>query len=206
MHYSGRLKGLKDQTLNHGEIILMTGNSTIYSAQGFFILLHNLHDEFAKLEDREYLKDIGISYQQFLVLITIQSSHPPVNQTVVAKKLRRNLNGISAIINRMVKQGLLIRKRSDVDRRQTMVSLTPQGQAKLENGIKTGNKLKERLASMLSEDDIQESAEILSKVRYLILKELGEENNAEWFDKFVNNIFNLLTQPETTQEHVQPRA
>jgi MarR family transcriptional regulator, transcriptional regulator for hemolysin len=155
------------------------------------ILFHNLYDLLAKLEDRTYSIEVGLSYQQSLVLITVESSDPPVSQTLIAKRLGRNLNVISTIVDRMVKQGLLIRVRSKKDRRETRVSLTPQGKDKLHKAIEVGNRLKERLGSMLSDSDIEESMKFLVNLRSIVHRELDGEITPDW-DENANRIMGML--------------
>jgi MarR family transcriptional regulator, transcriptional regulator for hemolysin len=169
------------------------------------ILFHNLYDLLAKLEDRTYSVEVGLSYQQSLVLITVESSDPPVSQTLIAKRLGRNLNVISTIVDRMVKQGLLIRVRSKKDRRETRVSLTPQGKDKLNKAIEVGNKLKERLGSMLSDSEIQESMRFLVNLRSIVHRELDGEFTPDW-DENANRIMDMLKHGGNETVHEEKRV
>jgi DNA-binding MarR family transcriptional regulator len=93
------------------------------------LLLHSMQSLLTKLEENAYAAQAGISYQQFLILITIEASEPPVNQTTVAKSIQRNLNSISMIIDRMERLGLVVRERSKEDRRETHLTLTSLGKS-----------------------------------------------------------------------------
>jgi DNA-binding MarR family transcriptional regulator len=140
-----------------------------------FLLLHSLHDLLTKLEDRMCHREIGVSYQQFSILVTIECSQPPVSQTDIADKMQRNPNGISMILSRMEKQGLLVRVRSKTDHRENIVSLTPKARQILIKALKVINALKKRLGSSLSTEEMQITMEACGKLRSHILEELGEQ-------------------------------
>jgi len=126
-----------------------------------------------RVEEAAYSTRAGISYPQFLILITVESSEPPVSQTTISRRIHRNLNTISMIVDRMEKLGLVMRVRSEDDRRETHVSLTPLGKAKLAKAIEVGGALKQRLADVFSEKEIEDTMRLLAKFRDQILKELG---------------------------------
>jgi DNA-binding MarR family transcriptional regulator len=145
------------------------------SSHEAFLLLHNLQGLLTKLEETTYATDAGISYQQFLVLITVESSEPPVNQTTVAKAIQRNLNSISMIIDRMEKLGLVTRERSKDDRRETHLIVTALGRKKLAKAIQVGVALEERLGSALNEQELEDGMRLMVKLRNQVLKEMGRE-------------------------------
>jgi DNA-binding MarR family transcriptional regulator len=145
------------------------------SCQAAYLLLHNTKGLLTKLQERTYSNRAGISYQQFLVLITIESCDPPVTQTMISKKIERNLNTISMAVDRMEKLGLVRRVRSEEDRREAHVSLTPLGKEKLARAIEVGGALKERLCKTLTEVELQEAMGIMAKFRNQILKEMRRE-------------------------------
>jgi DNA-binding MarR family transcriptional regulator len=145
------------------------------SCQAAYLLLHNTKDLLTKLEERTYSNRAGISYQQFLVLITIASFDPPVSQTMISRKIERNLNTISMAVDRMEKLGLVRRVRSEEDRREAHVSLTPLGNEKLAKAIEVGVALRERLCKTLTEVELQEAMRIMGKFRNQILKEMRRE-------------------------------
>lgn len=145
------------------------------SGQEAFLLLHNMMGLLTKVEETTYSNQAGISYPQFLILITVESSEPPVSQTTISKKIQRNLNTISMIVDRMEKLGLVKRVRSEEDRRETHVSLTPLGKEKLAKAIKVGAGLKERLSGALTDEDLEQCMRLMAKFRDQILKEMGRE-------------------------------
>ncbi len=145
------------------------------SAHVAFLLLHNVMGLLTKLEESVYASKAGISYQQFLILITVAAAEPPVSQTTISKKIQRNLNSISMIVDRMEKQGLVRRVRSEEDRRETHVSLTDLGREKMNKAIDIGVPLRERLSKDLTEEEVQQAIRLLGKFRNGILQELGKD-------------------------------
>jgi DNA-binding MarR family transcriptional regulator len=140
-----------------------------------FLLLHNVLGLLTKLEETTYASKAGISYQQFLILVTVESSEPPVSQTTIARAIQRNLNSISMIVDRMEKQGLVTRVRSKDDRRETHVSLTELGHEKLARAIEVGIPMRERLGSVFTDAELAEWARLMGKLKAQILKETGKE-------------------------------
>jgi DNA-binding MarR family transcriptional regulator len=140
-----------------------------------FLLLHNVLGLLTKLEETTYASKAGISYQQFLILVTVESSEPPVSQTTIARAIQRNLNSISMIVDRMEKQGLVTRVRSKDDRRETHVSLTDLGHQKLVKAIEVGIPMRERLGGVFTDEELVEWTKLMGKLKVQILKEMGKE-------------------------------
>jgi DNA-binding MarR family transcriptional regulator len=128
-----------------------------------------------KLEEKVYAAEAGISYPQFLVLVNVASSEPPVTQTTIARRIQRELNSVSMLVDRMERLGLVTKSRSEVDRRETHVALTPLGKKKLARAIEVGTALRERLGIAFSEEEAQEGIRLTTKLRNQILKELGQK-------------------------------
>jgi DNA-binding MarR family transcriptional regulator len=139
------------------------------------LVLHNIEGLLTKLEEGNYSSKAGLSYPQFLILITIEASEPPVTETDVADSIQRNLNTVSMMLDRMEKAGLVKRERSGKDRREVHVSLTPVGKNKLGKGIDVGGALSERLGSAFSAEEIEKAMLLMGKLRNQLLKEMGRE-------------------------------
>lgn len=73
-----------------------------------------------------YLKPLGITYTQYLVLLVLwEHDEQPVND--IGKKLMLGINTTSPLIKRMEKMGLVARHGSESDKRQQYVYLTAKG-------------------------------------------------------------------------------
>ena len=72
------------------------------------------------------LADQGLTYPQYLVLLVLwEKDAQPVND--IAKRLQLETNTITPLLQRMEKEGLLVRRKGEKDARQMIVSLTRKG-------------------------------------------------------------------------------
>ncbi len=72
------------------------------------------------------LSEQGLTYPQYLVLLVLwEKDAQPVND--IAKRLFLETNTVTPLLQRMEKEGILIRAKGEKDARQTIVSLTRKG-------------------------------------------------------------------------------
>ena len=70
--------------------------------------------------------ELGITYPQYLVLMVLwEKDEQPVND--IAHRLLLETNTVTPLLQRMEKQGLVVRHRGEQDKRQQIVSLTEEG-------------------------------------------------------------------------------
>lgn len=81
-----------------------------------------------------YFKPFGITYAQYLVLMLLWE-HDNRIVSDITERLHLETNTITPLLQRMEKQGLIVRQRSQADSRQRIVSLTGEGK-RLEEQIK----------------------------------------------------------------------
>ena len=68
----------------------------------------------------------GLTYPQYLVLLVLwEKDAQPVND--IAKRLFLETNTVTPLLQRMEKEGILVRTKGDKDARQMIVSLTRKG-------------------------------------------------------------------------------
>ena len=68
----------------------------------------------------------GLTYPQYLVLLVLwEKDARPVND--IANRLYLETNTVTPLLQRMEKEGILIRKKGKEDTRQMIVHLTPKG-------------------------------------------------------------------------------
>jgi len=83
---------------------------------------------------------LGITYPQYLVMMVLwEEDCQPVND--IAHRLLLETNTVTPLLQRMEKQGLVVRKRGEHDKRQQIVSLTEKGrelEEKAYNSIPSG--------------------------------------------------------------------
>ena len=75
---------------------------------------------------RPLLEPLGLTYPQYLVMLVLWEKD---NQLVgdLCQRLRLNTNTLTPMLQRMEKEGFIIRTRGIADGRQTLVSLTKKG-------------------------------------------------------------------------------
>ena len=72
------------------------------------------------------LNTLGITYPQYLVMMVLwEKDCQPVND--IAHRLLLETNTVTPLLQRMEKQGIVVRKRGEQDKRQQIVSLTQKG-------------------------------------------------------------------------------
>lgn len=81
-----------------------------------------------------YFKKFGITYPQYLVLMVLWEKDNRVISEIT-DLLKLETNTVTPLLQRMEKQGLIVRQKSVSDSRQRVVSLTKEGK-KLEEEIK----------------------------------------------------------------------
>ena len=73
------------------------------------------------------LSEYGLTYPQYLVLLVLwEKDAQPVND--IAKRLFLETNTVTPLLQRMEKEGILVRRKGEKDARQMIVSLTEKGQ------------------------------------------------------------------------------
>lgn len=82
------------------------------------------------------LTKLGITYPQYLVLMVLwEKDNLLVND--IAHRLLLETNTITPLLQRMEKQGIVVRQRGNKDKRQQIVSLTEKGKALEEQAFNT---------------------------------------------------------------------
>ena len=108
------------------------------------------------------LNELGITYPQYLVLMVLwEQDSQPVND--IAHRLLLETNTVTPLLQRMEKQGIVVRKKGEQDKRQQIVSLTDKGREMEQKAFEIIPKgMSERLASCpIKMSDYQKLAESL---------------------------------------------
>jgi DNA-binding MarR family transcriptional regulator len=77
---------------------------------------------------RPMLERLGLTYPQYLVLVTLRPGRP-ASVKDVADALRLDHGTLTPLLRRMEAAGLITRRRSDVDERRVELGLTGAGEA-----------------------------------------------------------------------------
>ena len=84
------------------------------------------------LNARNLARDTGLTMAQLLVMQALADAGSLAVKDI-SIRLGVSQATMTSVIDRMVTKGLVRREKSDIDRRQTMISLTDAGHAKLES-------------------------------------------------------------------------
>lgn len=118
-----------------------------------------------RMENR-ILHHVGLTTRKHSVLFALRNLPDPVTVTDVAHWLDRNPNGISMLIDRMVKDNLVKRVRDMKDRRSVRLQITPKGEKAIIEGNKLTKQAFEELFGGISDERFAEVGEILEKIRF----------------------------------------
>lgn len=114
--------------------------------------------------------EYGLTVEQYAVLIVLNYAGGTVRITDIAQWLIRSTNSITMIVDRMVKAGLVNRKRDRVDRRAVKVTATSKGNAAVKQAHMAILEFVRKIFQPLSNEDENTLSSLLGTVKYEILK------------------------------------
>lgn len=133
------------------------------SLNAWMLFRHTFYS-IVKCED-ELFAGIGLTSQQFAVLMVLKQAPGPVTLTDVANWLDRDTASITSIIDNMSKKGLVERVRDLKDRRAVRLVITPHGEEILSQAREPTVKQLMDIMSCLSVKEIQTFTRLLDKIR-----------------------------------------
>jgi DNA-binding MarR family transcriptional regulator len=117
-----------------------------------WVLLRQACNLVLKCEDRTF-SEYGLTTEQHSVLMAIEHIDDPVKVTDVARWLDRSVNSVSLIIDRMLKAGLVIRRRDLPDRRAVRLTMTSRAEEAFAKATVAGWGLIQDILSPLSDEN-----------------------------------------------------
>ena len=115
-------------------------------------------------------EEFGLTTEQYAVLVTIEYLGGPSKVTDIAEWLERSTNSISMIVDRMVKVGLVTRRRDTGDRRVVYVGMSSKGAAALKPVNVAAFETVSRILSSLSSEEKTTLLDLLGAVKYGTMK------------------------------------
>lgn len=111
------------------------------------------------------LKEFGLTHEQYNVMRILKGKHPEQMcvRDIASRMIEKNSN-VPRIIDRLVTKKLVKRATSEVDRRETVISLTPSGLSLLDNSTSSINQAMEEQVS-IGQQEAQVLNQLLEKVR-----------------------------------------
>lgn len=114
------------------------------------------------------------SEAQFNVLVLLKESNKPMTQNDLSRKLLVDKSNITGLLDRLEKQGLLIRTNVEGDRRSYHVELTREGKRVVSKLDKRYLSAVESVMGELSADEHLLLISLTKKVRSGLMKQLEE--------------------------------
>lgn len=112
------------------------------------------------------IEPFGITGQQYNVLRILLGAEPESLPTLeIAERMLEPTPGITRLLDRLEKKGLVTRKRHSEDRRQVLCSITPPGIELLKGMEEPVNAANIAALAMLSEQDLVELIRLLKAIQ-----------------------------------------
>jgi DNA-binding MarR family transcriptional regulator len=136
-----------------------------------WFLTHRTRDVLRTCEDQIFA-EYGLTTEQYAVLSIMKLLGDPIRVTDLARGLERSTNSVSMIADRMVKAGLITRKRDRGDRRVVYLSITSKGENALKPATLAGWNFIREIMSPLSDEDKHAFVSLHEIVKYKALQYL----------------------------------
>ena len=163
----------------------------------------------------QIFEEYGLTTEQFGVLGAMDYLGGPVKVTDLARWLERSTNSISMIVDRMVKAGLVTRRRDTRDRRVVYVSSTSKAQNALKPATQASLECIRKIMSPLSYEERSTLLSLLGTIKYEIVKYLNpgvdvEEIKSNEFEQAANvkkwlSEYSLPSTPQAKRQGVDKR-
>ena len=141
-----------------------------------WFLTHRTRDVLRTCEDKVF-GEYGLTAEQYAVLSIMKLLGDSVRVTDLAHSLERSTNSVSMIVDRMVKAGLLTRKRGRGDRRAVNLGITSRGENALQPATLAGWNLIREILSPLSDEDKRAFVSLHEIVKYKALHYLNPQSD-----------------------------
>jgi MarR family transcriptional regulator, transcriptional regulator for hemolysin len=133
----------------------------------FSAALHNTSRAWRQAVDRR-LKSLGVSQASWMTIATAAKARRPLSQSELADRLGVEAATMVAMIDRLVKAGLVKREASSVDRRVKRVVLTPAGLKIYERVKSEASALRKELLADIDSKKLLMTAELLESLQGII--------------------------------------
>ena len=116
------------------------------------------------------LKDSGVTRIQWIALYYIQNKGP-ISQRELSLLMSVQDSSAGRLLDRLERDGLIMRKQSEFDRRVIMVTLTQEGDQLFKKLLPLGNQFNDDLIEGIPEDELMIFERVLTRMTLNITKE-----------------------------------
>lgn len=127
------------------------------------LLMRRMQDKTAA----EFLASLGSLSLQQLAVLNIVGDNEPCTMSEIAKKASLSLSSITIIVDKLVKDKLMKRIRSEEDRRVVRAALTTEGRKIYQVQIERVHKVIQRLFTILTSEEQEQLVKVLQKIAQL---------------------------------------
>ena len=111
-------------------------------------------------------REYGLTFSQYNVLRILRGEGQPLPSLEIADRMIRVVPAITGLIDRLEKQGMVARRRSDDDRRVVYVEITDKALKRLKQIDQPLLELHRRLLGHLSRKELRELNRLLEAARH----------------------------------------
>jgi MarR family transcriptional regulator for hemolysin len=129
--------------------------------------LHSTSRSWKQAVDRR-LKYLGVSQASWMTIAIAAKAESPLSQSELADRLGVEGATMVAMVDRLVKAGLVVREASSTDRRIKRVVLTTAGVAIYEKVKTEADTLRKQLLAKMDAKKLQAATELLDNLRAII--------------------------------------
>lgn len=109
------------------------------------------------------LKEKGLTRVQWIALFYLGEAED-LSQSILGKKMNIKNSTVVALIDRLEREKLIIRKKTDLDRRKTLILLTELGKETREKTMYLGENFNENLRKNINDKDLQIFKKVFKKM------------------------------------------
>jgi len=109
------------------------------------------------------LKEKGLTRVQWIALFYLGEADS-LSQTILAKKMNIKNATVVTLINRLEREKLIVRKKTNLDRRKTLISLTELGKEIREKTMYLGENFNKNLRGDIDNEDLEIFKKVLKKM------------------------------------------
>lgn len=140
-----------------------------------FKKLRSLNDVFTNVISQIFLMPMNtegaadLTWTHRKILMTIDANGPQ-KMSAIARQIGVTMSGATAVVDKMVQAGLVVRELSPKDRRVVLVGLSDEGREILVKSVQAQEKHFEAILDRLPADKQTELLESFEKIRTLLLE------------------------------------
>ncbi|MBD2840863.1 MarR family winged helix-turn-helix transcriptional regulator [Erythrobacter rubeus] len=128
-----------------------------------FDQLHAAHSALFRAADARLRETIGLgTAQQAILFLLVKTGSMPLSE--VARRVGLGKSGLSGMVDRMEKAGLVERQRSESDGRSIMLAILPRGREMVDQSLPITKAINEELLEPFSQEDRATIARFLTHI------------------------------------------